>query len=101
MKIDFDQKLMNPSGAEPLMMDPPQNTEPATLAYVVSSALFSALPEDANIEPIKKAEIGVLGVRIYGGGSQEITPEEATLIRTRVAKVFPPLIVARVFEAIK
>ena len=95
MKIDFSQKLVNPNNGEPVLKSE-DNKEPATLGSVCVEVLQATLigadgrPEQMTGE--KKLELFNLSMKVREG-EQDVTPEEVTIIRERIGKMYPTVIV--------
>lgn len=76
---DFDGKDMK------------QSEKPLTLGITCATALGNVLQGD-DLRPEETVERWHLSVRLYGGGDQEMSPEQLTMVRARLAKVYPVLI---------
>lgn len=94
MKIDFSAILLDLNGAA-VNKSASADDGPATLAFVSCEALLA--PEQSQSSEDKVRQFA-LAIRIVNGGEQEVTPEEATLIKACVGRVYPPLIVGRAYE---
>lgn len=88
MKINFDQIILG-LDKKPVNFD----GEDMTLGF--GSAFALNAPEQDPIQSLKR---GMLAVKLYEGGEVEISPEEATLIRSALPKAFAPVIVFRMSE---
>lgn len=83
MKIDFSQKITGPDGKE---LD-------FHLGQVALNALNAPDKEPLSLDQAVKR--GNLAIMVSDGGEHEVTPEEASLIRSLLPRVWAPVIVAR------
>lgn len=83
MKINFSQKITGPDGTELEFH----------LGAVALSALNAAGKEPLSLDQAMKR--GNLALMVADGGEHEITPEDATLIRSLLPAVWAPVVVAR------
>lgn len=97
MKVDFNQVLKDFEG-DPLKND--KNKE-WTLKTAAVSALATALEEDKGMTADKAVARYKLALRLQEGGEQELSPEEATEIRNRLAKCYSILISGQACEMLK
>jgi hypothetical protein len=86
--IDFDGKDMK------------QSEKPLTLGIACATALGNALQGD-DLKPEETVARWHLSVRLYGGGDQEMSPEQLTMVRARLAKVYPILIAGQAIEMLE
>ncbi len=82
MKIDFSQKITGPDGGE---LGP-------HLGQIALGALNST-KEPLSLEQSMKR--GNLAIKVAEGGEHEVTPEDVALIRSLLATVWNPVVVAR------
>ena len=83
-------------GGEPLMdLDRATNKQiQLTLRHICVEALLRPLDTDVQLSVMQKFQMGELAHKIYNATEEmDITPEEAVLIKERVGKSFPVLIV--------
>jgi hypothetical protein len=83
MKIDFSQKIAGPDGKE---LD-------IHLGQVALNALNAPEREPLSLDQAIKR--GSLALTVADGGEHEITPEDASLIRSLLPKTWAPVVVAR------
>ena len=83
MKIDFSQKIVGPDGKELDMH----------LGQVALAALNAPEKEPMSLDAAIRR--GNLALKVAEGGAHEISPEDATLIRSLLPKVWAPVVVAR------
>lgn len=92
MKINFTQPILD------------QNDEPVkegpfvTLRSTCTSALFAQIQGDDGLDPFKRAELGCLGMEIMKNDEINVTAEDIAMIKARIGKIAPNLIVHRAFE---
>lgn len=98
MKVDFGTVLKNLDG-EPLLDGPDQ--KPVVLGKAIAMALAASLEEDKGDTPDVKLKRWHLTNTVWKGETAEISPEDATMIRTRVCKVTPLLVAGQVLDLIK
>lgn len=91
MKIDFSFSLINLMTKEPLM----DGDKATTLAYFAINALMAQTAEDTKQTGEEKVAAYILSSKIIGGGEVEITPEESSLIKARIGKLYGPMIVGQ------
>lgn len=93
MKVNFSAVLKDIKGEvinRPTQVADAEPT-PITLGYCAAEALLQ--PDQDDSGTAKKIELYKLAMRVFEGGEQEITPAEATLLQTKIAKGYPsPLI---------
>lgn len=96
MKIHFDAVLHD------LENKPLTNGEKEfTLGMALANALLASYPDEQNLPGSEKVKRFKLAEKAYAGGEQEVSVEDAALIKTLVAKAYNPLIVGRVYEIIE
>jgi len=83
MKINFSQKIIGPDGKE---LD-------LHLGQVALNALNAPEKEPLSLDAAIKR--GNLGLMVADGGEHDVTPEEASLIRSLLPKIWSPVVVAR------
>lgn len=91
MKIDFSFVLVDLMTKEPLS----DGGKPATLGSIGVNALMAQTPDDKDQSGEEKVRSYILGSRIVGGGEIEVTPEDASLLKKRIGKLYGPLIVGQ------
>lgn len=94
MLINFDTTLKHFDGTDVI-----ENNQPVTLCAVIVNSLMTPLPEEA-LTGMQKAEFYQLAFRIYKGGEQEVSHEEAVLIKDRVGRTHNPIAVGQVYDAL-
>ena len=96
MKVDLDQKLKNFDGSVV------KNGETELdLKTVVVASLGTPLEDDKGLSADKAVSRWKLAVKLYSGGEQEITPEEATEIRNRIPKCYAVMVAGQACEMLK
>jgi hypothetical protein len=99
MKIDLDQQLKTLAG-DPIQRlvapaasegEEPETT-PWTLGFACATALQSPASEPEKITPAEAGARYLLALRLFTGGTQEITAGEATMIQDAANRVFQPLL---------
>jgi hypothetical protein len=109
MKIAFGTVLKGLDG-KPLVddqqdsaADPDEEKVPPpalTLRTVSVRALMVVMDSDREMRGEKKAKIWKLAMGIHGG-SDEITAEDATLLKERIGLAYGPLVVGQAYEIIE
>lgn len=105
MKIALNTVITTLKG-EAYKDGPGDDAPDLTLRAVIGQSCANSLPNDEQMTGAKKAEIGALAVAMYATDpvtndfvdSVDLKAEQVTLIKERVAKGWPPLIVARAWE---
>lgn len=92
MKVNFSTRITNLDGT-PL-------DEKATVGLMCINALLTTYPEDEKATGEEKVRRFKLAEMAHGSAEVEITPEDATFIRSFVAKGYGPLVVGQVFRAL-
>jgi hypothetical protein len=69
-------------------------TRPWTMGAIVLKAL--AMPEQ-GLDPVESVKRGQLALRVYKATDVQLTAEEITLIKKQMAKIYSPIVCARVF----
>lgn len=87
MNVDMDRVLVDFEG-KPIK----QSDKDMTLGLACAGALGNPLDEDTKAGPEKAVARWKLALRCYSGGVVELTPEEASEIRARLAKVYTTII---------
>jgi hypothetical protein len=109
MKIAFDTVLKGLDGLP--ILDTEQDSEapegekkpmatPLALRTAAVRALMVVLPTDREMKGEKKAKIWKLAMAVHGG-SDEITAEDAVLLKDRIGQAYGPLVVGQAFEIIE
>lgn len=110
MQIDFSAVIMEIDGKTPVML--PDGTgvdangkpkmKPATLGLVTCSALLAPYADEQNLAQEEKVKRFGLAQTVVDGGIQEISIDDAALLKKLINKGWPqPLIVARAFDIIE
>lgn len=94
MKIDFSQVLVGLNGKALQTADSADATKtaPLTLGTVCTEALMS-VNKETRTPGITKIIAYRLAQRIYDQGEVEITPEEATMLRSMIEEGWPVAVV--------
>lgn len=92
MQVDFDTALLDIRG-KPIETAP--GGPPMTLAYAACEALLALKPTDTGID---KAKCYRLAMAIVNGGTVNLTPEDAALIKAKIGEIYAPIIVGRAFD---
>lgn len=101
MKVDFSTVIEDIETGKPVPESDRPNAAPSTISLLCVRALLVPHPADAELKGEEKIERFNLARRIKGATEPlDITPEEATLIRSLVNRAFSTLIVAQVWAAI-
>ena len=93
MKLDFSAPILG--------LDGKPDPSGATLGSVSITALMATFPDEQNLSGEDKIKRYKAALIIQLGGEQEITVDDASLIKKLVAKAYGPLVVGRVDEIIK
>lgn len=96
MKVDFSKPILSMKN-EPIMED----GKPVTLSTICSSALLAPYEDEKNLDGGEKVKRFKLASQVYDGGEQEITVEDAALLKKLVAKAYTPLIVGRAYALLE
>lgn len=94
MNIDFDQQILWLDGS-PI----PDGSTPEgklTLAVVAAGAL-NRQPK-GEMSPTVSLKRGMLAIRVFEGGTQDISPEEAAMIQQALPDAWAPVVVARAHQ---
>lgn len=97
MQVNLDKVLVDFEG-DPIKTE---TGEPWTLKKIVVSALSAPLESDKNLSPDTVIKRWKLAMRLHGGGEQELSPEEATEIRDRMAKLYAIVLSGQACEMLK
>jgi len=94
MKLrDLDRPLLNVEGKE--------FEDKGTLRKVLITACLAADPEERESAD-KKYKVGMLAFRLQKAQKSVIlTAEEVSMVKERVGKFFPPLVIVRIFDAVE
>lgn len=95
MKVDVSKILKDYTG-EPVK---DQNGNPLTLKDVIGVALNNIGAND-NPTPEEKAKMFELSVKLYSNNVIEVDAPDITLMNQQVAKLYNPLVMGRVMEAL-
>jgi len=71
-----------------------------TIKSAVMGSLINVLRGDETLAAEQKVKMFELAMRIHGAEQIELTAEDVSLIKERVGKAYPPMVVGRVFQAI-
>lgn len=96
MKLTTTAPLLNFAG-KPLLEEAGSD-KAATLGGVLVAALCA---DEPNLSGAKKFERGKLAKRLYTDGEVSVTAEEVVVLKECVGRIYPPLVVLRVFEALE
>lgn len=97
MKIDMTTVLLALDG-KPIPIGPGEDSLNSTLRTIVENALLSPLRGDENVTGAKKAEMFILAMRAHTEDQCDMKAEEITMVKERIGRAFPPLIVGRAYE---
>ena len=84
MKVNFSTVLKTLGGADAEM-----DGGPLTLGQVAALALNAPGEAEAALRK------GILALRLFTAGEEDVTPEDAALIRACLPSAWPPIIVAQ------
>lgn len=93
MKIDFSQTFVEPNGATVKLNEGRKDEFILTLGRAVLEALNTPSGETLTLDMACKR--GNLAMLVGLGGSHDITPEEASLMRAQLPFRWSPIIVAQ------
>lgn len=96
MKVDLSQVLKNFDNKTVF-----HEGKDLDLKTVVVASLSQPLDDDKGMTADKAIARWKLAMRLYEGGEQEITPEEATEIRNRIPKCYAVMIAGQACEMLK
>jgi hypothetical protein len=96
MKINFSFTPVDIISGNPLK----DGEKDATLASVCVQALMASTPEDASMSAEEKVQAYVIASRIIKGGVVDVSVEEASLLKKRVAKLYGPMVVGQCLPAL-
>lgn len=66
-----------------------------TLGRASMMALMQSYPDDAAASTEEKARRGLLALKVYTAGKEDLPAEDIALIKKYIGKLYPPLIVVR------
>jgi len=89
MKIDFSQKIMGADG----------NDAGINLGQVAVNALNA--PSDTPLSLDQSIRRGNLALKVAKGGTHEILPEDAGMLRELLPRAWAPIVVAQAAEMLK
>lgn len=92
MKVNFDLALTDFDGN-----DLTEKNETFRLKRAAIEALMVMFPEERD-EGEHKYKRFDLASRVHKGGEQEVTPEEAALIKQRIGKLYGPAVVGPAYK---
>lgn len=96
MKIDFSVVLKDIEG-EPLKDEKGRDF---TMARAACAALLASFPDEKEIGEKEKVDRFKLAISATAGGEQEVSINDASLLKKLIAKLYGPLVVGRVNEII-
>ena len=100
MQIDFSQ-VLNGFDGTPLRQIKVEGQPPEaiTLRDAAVEALNRPEPRE-QIDEVEKLKRFTLSLKVYGsrGDGADLTVEDIALIKQRIGKIFPPIVVGRSFE---
>jgi len=97
MKVQFGAVLKSITGEPLFEMAEDGKKEDVTLKRAVINALMAILPDEKNIGGEEKLKRYLLAQKIQGG-NLEVTPEEVTMIKQLVGKVYGTAVVGPAFK---
>lgn len=98
MKVDFDQQFRTLHGGRITMTE--EDETPITLALVAVEALLQPQAEDAHTAGLAY-RLYTLAHRIKDGGVVDLDANDVELIKQRVEKGRPPLIVGQAWDMLE
>ena len=98
MKINFDQHVLDLDGKD--IVDP-ETKNIYTLKSVSLNAIYAMIEDDRGVAGDVLFKRYELCRRINKGGEQELDPEELTLIRNRLWKVYMVRVAGPAYEMLK
>lgn len=96
MKVDFSKPILSMKN-EPII----EEGKPITLSTICSSALLMPYEDEKNLSGDEKVKRFKLASQVYDSGEQEITIEDASLLKKLIAKAYTPLIVGRAYALLE
>lgn len=100
MRIDFGAELVN-VGGEPIPLDARPDAPNATLSVVSVRALGQVFSDEPTLSAEHKVARYKLALRIVEGGIQEVTVEEAAMLKAVIGKAYSPFVVGAAFSLIE
>lgn len=97
MKRDFKTQLLSFDG-QPFKTE---DDAPLTLERVCISALGTPLTGDDRLSGIDKFNLFQLAGRIHGAGEVEVSSEEISTLKDRIAKLYGPFVVGAAWSALE
>jgi hypothetical protein len=97
MKIDLDALILDLHG-KPL---PNGGDASMTLGETIATAMIAIAPDDQSLSGDEKMRMFRLAQLAVKGGAQDIKTEDLAMLKTRVGKMYGPLIVGRVYDLIE
>lgn len=102
MKVNINGQVLVGYDDRPLKMDASPNAPDSTLKAVVYQALTVSLPGDEGQTKEAKYSFYKLAKKVKNSqGELDLTVEQLGIIKDRVAKAYPPLIIGQVYEFIE
>lgn len=92
MRLDFSTTLLGLDG-KPLK----EGDKEVRLGEFCATALLTPYQDEKELSGDEKVKRFKIAEKIYNGGEQDLTIEEAALLKKLVAKAFAPLIVGRIY----
>lgn len=96
MKINFSAPILDME-KNPVK----EGDKDVTLGMVSCTALLATYPDEKELSGLEKVRRGRLGEIAFNGGEKEISVEDAALIKSLIAKAYPPLVVMRAYDIIE
>lgn len=90
MKVDFSKLILDLEGKP--------DTSNTTLGNIACTALTALAPDDQQMAAEEKVKRFKLAMTVVKSGEQDITPEEFTMLKGLIGKLFGPLAVGRAYE---
>jgi hypothetical protein len=93
MKINFSQALFDFRTGERMTREVNGSAaSPLTLGFCCSEALV--MPDGEKGNPDRKVSDLILAMKVFAGDEVEITPEEASRLKEKIAAAYPSALVA-------
>jgi len=73
---------------------------PLTLGSAAMRALVATFEDDKNLPGEEKFKRGELALRVYKGGTVDLSAEDVALIKKQMAKGYGPIVVLRTWKLI-
>lgn len=101
MKIKTEIVLMNFNGDVLQDNDGKGNLTDANLKHAIVNSLLAPLQQGKNETGVEKVKKYELAKRVYDNDEVELSAEEVSLIKERLAEVYPPLVVGQCFKILE